>query len=101
MRKTRVRKRTKSLKKTTRVTVDFPSEKHKRLKAIAALKGETLQEFILTCVEDKMLEPNGKTKLELLEDLGLVGTIEDSEITSTNYKESIKKSLKDKHERNK
>jgi hypothetical protein len=97
--KTKTRKRPKSPKKTTRVTVDIPSEKHKRLKAVAALKGETLQEFILTCVDEKMHESNSKTKLEQLEELGLVGAIEESEITSTNYKKFIKKSIKAKHER--
>jgi hypothetical protein len=96
MQKVKTRKR---FKKTTRVTVDIPSEKHKRLKAIAALKGETLQEFILTCVEEKIDNPNAKTKLEQLEDLGLVGAIEESEITSTNYKEFIKRSVKAKYER--
>jgi hypothetical protein len=77
-------------KKTTRVTVDIPSEKHRRLKAIAALKGETLQEFILACVDDKMFAPTSKTKLEQLEELVLVGAIEESEISSTNYRGFIK-----------
>ena len=38
-------------------------------------------------------------KLEQLEDLGLVGAIEESKITTTNYKEFIKNSLKAKHAR--
>lgn len=33
-------------KKTTRVTVDFPTAQHRKLKAIAALEGVTLQEYI-------------------------------------------------------
>lgn len=99
MHRAKNRKRPTILKKTTRVTIDFPSEKHKRLKAIAALKGETLQEFILTCVDERVQEPQSKTKLEQLEELGLVGAIEKSEITSVNYKEHIKKSVKEKHGR--
>ena len=33
-------------KKTTRVTVDFPKDQHKKLKALAALEGVTLQDYI-------------------------------------------------------
>ena len=33
-------------KKTTRVTVDFPVAQHRKLKAIAALEGVTLQDYI-------------------------------------------------------
>lgn len=99
MHKVKIRKRPKSPRRTTRITVDMPSEKHKRLKAIAALKGETLQEFILTCVDEKMQEPDGKTKIEKLEELGLLGAIEESNITSANYREFIKKSLKSKYEK--
>ena len=33
-------------KKTTRVTVDFPVSQHRKLKALAALEGVTLQEYI-------------------------------------------------------
>lgn len=40
----RVISRTK--KKTTRVTVDFPISQHRKLKASAALEGVTLQEYI-------------------------------------------------------
>ena len=36
----------KSKKKTTRVTVDFPETQHRKLKAIAALEGVTLQDYI-------------------------------------------------------
>ncbi len=45
---TRRRKRTvsRTKKKTTRVTVDFPVNQHRKLKAIAALEGVTLQEYI-------------------------------------------------------
>lgn len=46
--KTRRAKRTtvKTVKKTTRVTVDFPIAQHRKLKAIAALQGVSLQEYI-------------------------------------------------------
>ncbi len=99
MQKAKIRRKSKIHRKTTRVTVDMPSAKHKRLKAIAALKGETLQEFILTCVEEKIHEPQGKTKLEQLEELGILGAIEESEISSTNYRDFIKRSLKSKYEK--
>jgi len=99
MLKTKVKKRPKKLKRTTRVTVDIPIEKHKHLKAVAALKGSTLQEFILTCVEEKMEEPSHKSKLEQLDDLGLLGAIEESEVSSTNYKEFIRNSVKKRHEK--
>ena len=36
----------KTKKKTTRVTVDFPVAEHRKLKALAALEGVTLQEYI-------------------------------------------------------
>lgn len=46
--KTRRTKRAavKTAKKTTRVTVDFPIAQHRKLKAIAALQGVSLQEYI-------------------------------------------------------
>lgn len=46
--KTRPAKRSavKTAKKTTRVTVDFPVAQHRKLKAIAALQGVSLQEYI-------------------------------------------------------
>ena len=36
----------KTPKKTTRVTVDFPVAQHRKLKSLAALEGVTLQEYI-------------------------------------------------------
>jgi len=53
-------------KKTTRVTVDFPIAQHRKLKAIAALEGVTLQDYIrsrvieeseATDISDKEIEP--------------------------------------------
>jgi len=38
----------------TRMTIDFPARKHKRLKAIAALLGIPMKDFILTCVLEKL-----------------------------------------------
>ncbi len=40
----------------TRMTIDFPSDKHKELKAIAALLGVPMKEFILSCVLDRIAE---------------------------------------------
>jgi len=45
-------------KKTTRVTIDFPIEQHRRLKALAALEGVSLQEFIRSHVLDKATGTN-------------------------------------------
>lgn len=39
---------------TTRMTIDFPSGKHKELKATAALLGMPMKEFILNCVMEKL-----------------------------------------------
>lgn len=43
-------------RKTTRVTVDFPSHEHRRLKAVASLEGVTLQEYIRSHIMDKVNE---------------------------------------------
>lgn len=48
-------------KKTTRVTVDFPVAQHRKLKAIAALEGITLQDYIRSRVSAKS---NGKDILD-------------------------------------
>jgi len=50
-----------SKRKKTRVTIDLPPEEHKRLKAIAALQGVTLQDLIIHCVDEKLHKPNAKT----------------------------------------
>lgn len=50
---------------TTRVTVDFPHEEHRRLKAVAALMGVSIKDYIIICVEEKMFSkniPNSKTR---------------------------------------
>ena len=38
----------------TRMTIDFPVGKHRQLKAIAALVGIPMKEFILKCVLEKL-----------------------------------------------
>jgi macrodomain Ter protein organizer (MatP/YcbG family) len=45
-------------KRTTRVTVDFPVAQHRRLKAIAALEGVTLQDYIRSQVLAESEEKN-------------------------------------------
>ncbi len=50
-----------SKKKTTRVTVDFPISQHRKLKAIAALEGVTIQDYIRSRViesEDRDISDN-------------------------------------------
>lgn len=49
----------------TRMTIDLPVGKHKQLKAIAALLGIPMKEFILTCVLEKL---NNKETLIALEE---------------------------------
>ncbi len=60
-------------KKTTRVTVDFPVAQHRKLKATAALEGVTLQEYIRsrvikesqgTDISDRELKPIVKKIIE-------------------------------------
>ncbi len=50
-------------KRTTRVTIDFPAASHKKLKALAALEGVTVQEYIRSrvCVEDDMSDAELKS----------------------------------------
>lgn len=48
-------------RKKTRVTIDLLPEEHKRLKAIAAIQGTTLQNLIIECIDEKMHKPNAKT----------------------------------------
>lgn len=47
-----------------RMTIDMPSEEHKRLKAMAAFMGVSLKDLVLNCLRDHLLsenEPNKKT----------------------------------------
>ena len=58
-------------KEKTRVTVDFPFAEHRRLKAVSALMGISMQEYIIECVEEKLYSeniPNAKTR-KAIEDL--------------------------------
>lgn len=41
-------------RKCTRVTVDFPENEHRKLKALASLEGVTMQEFIRSHVMEKV-----------------------------------------------
>jgi hypothetical protein len=74
--KTKRRKRIvyRSKKTTTRVTVDFPKSLHRKLKALAALKGITLQEYIRSRVSAKS---------------------ENEDISDTELKPLVKKLIKD------
>lgn len=49
----------------TRMTIDFPVLKHKQMKAIAALLGISMKEFVLTCVMEKL---NDKKVLQAIEE---------------------------------
>jgi len=59
-------------------------------KTSSSLKKKSLKTIDASC------KTNCKTKLEQLEELGLLGNIIESEITSTNYKEHIIKLIKEK-----
>ena len=50
---------------TTRMTIDFPSDKHKELKATAALMGMSMKQFILYCVLSGLKE---ELSIEALEE---------------------------------
>jgi antitoxin component of RelBE/YafQ-DinJ toxin-antitoxin module len=62
----------KLIKRSTRVTVDFPRESHRTLKAVAALNDMSIQDFVRSCVEDRISEkmktrskakkPNARTR---------------------------------------
>lgn len=45
-------------KRTTRVTVDFPEAQHRKLKALAALEGVTLQDYIRSRVSPEIEDSN-------------------------------------------
>lgn len=61
-------------KKTTRVTVDFPVAEHRKLKALAALEGVTLQDYIRsrvtpsTDISNEELDPIVKNIIDENED---------------------------------
>lgn len=45
-----------------RMTIDMPSEEHKKLKAMAAFFGMSLKDLVLSCLRDHLLnEPNSET----------------------------------------
>lgn len=57
----------KTAKKTTRVTVDFPVAQHRKLKAIAALQGVSLQEYIRhKVIEDSDSENCSNAEVSLI-----------------------------------
>lgn len=58
-----------SHKDVTRMTIDFPIMKHKQLKAIAALLGVPMKEFILSCVLDKLNDKEILKKIEENQDI--------------------------------
>lgn len=43
---------------TTRMTIDLPYEAHRRLKAIAALRGVTMKAIILECLSRELYSDN-------------------------------------------
>ncbi|NGX50467.1 MAG: hypothetical protein K1060chlam2_00313 [Chlamydiae bacterium] len=48
---------------TKRITLDIPSDLHRKLKAIAALLGVTLKDYIIGCVEKKTFSNEPKEPL--------------------------------------
>lgn len=53
----------------TRMTIDFPADKHKELKALAALMGIPMKDFILSCVLEKLDKRLSKQKSHEDEDI--------------------------------
>jgi hypothetical protein len=45
-------------KEKTRITIDLPTEEHRRLKAVSALMGLSMQEYIIECVEARLYSAN-------------------------------------------
>jgi hypothetical protein len=50
--------------RTVRTTLDFCFEEHRKLKAIAALKGVSFRELIMECVREKYEKIPNKETLE-------------------------------------
>ncbi len=51
-------------KRTTRMTIDVPARQHRRLKAIAALRGVPMKQIVLECIDKELYSqniPNGET----------------------------------------
>lgn len=44
--------------RTTRMTVDVPDPQHRRLKAIAALRGVPMKQIILECIDRELYSQN-------------------------------------------
>lgn len=47
---------------TTRMTIDIPYEEHKKLKAIAALRGVSMKAIILECLSRELYSDNVPNK---------------------------------------
>ena len=43
---------------TTRMTIDLPDEEHRKLKAIAALRGVSMKAIILECLNKELYSDN-------------------------------------------
>lgn len=43
---------------TTRMTIDIPIEEHRKLKAIAALRGMSMKAIILECISKELYSDN-------------------------------------------
>lgn len=52
----------------TRLSIDIPKIEHKRLKALAALRGTSVKEIVLNCIHETLYkDPNELTKKVLKE----------------------------------
>ena len=54
-------------KKRERLTIDIPCEEHRKIKAYAALRGQSLREFVLGSIKNQMAldgvtPPNGNLR---------------------------------------
>jgi hypothetical protein len=76
--RTHIKTKIRTKKKTTRVTVDFPTAQHRKIKALAALEGITIQDFIRSRIStdieqinisDKELKPIVKDIINENEDI--------------------------------
>ncbi len=57
--------------RTIRMSIDVPVNDHKRIKALATIKGVTIKEFVIECVHERIYPeniPNSTTK-KAIEDI--------------------------------
>ena len=52
--------------KTARFTIDIPNNDHKRLKALAALKGKSMRELVMQSIKSQLRQLESTAKKDFL-----------------------------------